>query len=229
MHSSSCVARDFFKNDTLRYLVAFTPRWGGLRIFNTTTLSAQEYSASLNMTETLSHHIGSGYCVDYFQLKSEQLSRKCEIRLSKQSMYSNTSACLRVQLDHASQVSLDLATTRKVSAWLSALPLTEHGFTLHKAVIHNAIALRYGWLLHRTPSNCACGTIFSVDHALSCHKVVFLPFGTMKSGALLLVSCLKCVIRFKWSLFYSLSAILVHLFYPQLTLKEVLVCTLLYM
>ena len=67
-------------------------------------------------------------------------------------MYSNISAGLRVKLDHASQVSLDLATTRGASAWLSALPLTEYGLTLHKAAFHDAIALRYGWPLHRTPS-----------------------------------------------------------------------------
>ena len=99
-------------NDTLRNLIALPPRWGGLGILNPTTLSAQEYSASRTITEPLSHHIGSGQCVDYFQVKSEQLSRKSEIRLSKQSIYSNTSAGFRVKLDHASQVSLDLATTR---------------------------------------------------------------------------------------------------------------------
>ena len=129
-----------------------------------------QYSVSLTITEPLSHFIGSGQCVDYFQVKSEQFSRKSEIRLSKQSLYSNTSADLRVKLDHASQVSLDLAMTRGASAWLSALPLTKYGFTLHKAAFHDAIALHYDWPLHRTPSQCACGTVFSVDHALSCPK-----------------------------------------------------------
>ena len=85
-------------------------------------------------------------------------------------MYSNTSAGLRVELDRASQVSLHLVMTRGASVWLSALPLTEYGFTLHKAAFHDAITLCYGWPLHRTPSHCACGTIFSVDHALSCPK-----------------------------------------------------------
>ena len=30
--------------------------------------------------------------------------------------------------------------------------------------------MRYGWLPSRTPSHCACGSSFSVDHALSCAK-----------------------------------------------------------
>ena len=32
------------------------------------------------------------------------------------------------------------------------------------------IALRYGWQPALTPSTCACGTSFSVEHALSCPK-----------------------------------------------------------
>ena len=52
-----------------------------------------------------------------------------------------------------------------------ARPLGPPYFSLHKAVFHDAVALRYGWPLQRTPSHCACGAAFSVDHALSCPKV----------------------------------------------------------
>ena len=55
-------------NDTLCNLIALPPCWGGLGILNLTTLSAQEYSASVTISEPLSHHIGSGQCVDYFQV-----------------------------------------------------------------------------------------------------------------------------------------------------------------
>ena len=68
------------------------------------------------------------------------------------------------------QIALDHATIKGASTWLSALPLSEHGFALHKAAFHDAMALRYGWPLCRTPVHCACGTVFSVDHALSCPK-----------------------------------------------------------
>ena len=56
------------------------------------------------------------------------------------------------------------------SSWLTALPVQEHGFSLHKTAFQDALALRYGWMPSRTPSHCACGTNFSVDHALSCPK-----------------------------------------------------------
>ena len=68
------------------------------------------------------------------------------------------------------KTALDLATIRGASAWLSALPLSECGFSLHKAAFHDAVALRYGWPLQRTPSHCACGAAFPVDHTLSCPK-----------------------------------------------------------
>ena len=209
-------------NDTLHNVIALPPCWGGLGILNPTTLSAQEYSASLTITEPLSHHIGSGQSVDYFQVKSEQFSH-----LSKQSMYSNTSASLRVELDHASQISLYLTMTRGASAWLLALPLTEYGFILHKAAFHDTIALRYDWPLHRTPSHCAYGTIFLVDHALSCPKggLPSLRHNEIRdlTARLLTEVCHQVQVE----PVYSLSAILVHFLYPQLTLKKVLIWTLL--
>ena len=100
----------------------------------------------------------------------EQLSRKSAIHCAKQSWYSNASSDLWGHLDHTLQLALDLATTRGASSWLSALPLSEYGFTLHKAAFYDAMALQYGWPLCQTPSHCACGTTFSVDHALSCPK-----------------------------------------------------------
>ena len=39
-----------------------------------------------------------------------------------------------------------------------------------KSAFQDALALRYGWLPLRAPTHCACGTSFSVEHALSCPK-----------------------------------------------------------
>ena len=48
--------------------------------------------------------------------------------------------------------------------------MQEHGFSLHKAAFHDALALRYGWLPSHIPSHCACNTI---DHSLTCPKGSF--------------------------------------------------------
>ena len=65
---------------------------------------------------------------------------------------------------------MNLAKEKGSSSWLTALPLTEYGFTLHKGAFHDALALRYGWTPDRLPSKCACGASFSVEHTLSCAK-----------------------------------------------------------
>lgn len=56
------------------------------------------------------------------------------------------------------------------SSWLTTLPITEFGFTLHKGAFADALALRYDWPLNRTPLNCECGSSFSIDHSLSCPR-----------------------------------------------------------
>ena len=61
-----------------------------------------------------------------------------------------------------------MANEKGSSTWLTALPLSEHGFALHKRAFHDALALRYGWTPTEVPCTCACGNKFSVKHALSC-------------------------------------------------------------
>ena len=68
------------------------------------------------------------------------------------------------------QKAVELAKQKGTSCGLTILPLTEHGFTLHKTVFHDTLALRYGWLPNNMPSTCDCGNHFSVEHALSCAK-----------------------------------------------------------
>ena len=87
-----------------------------------------------------------------------------------ESMERRRSSSLRTHLDPSSQRALDLGSAKGASNWLTTLPLQEHGFALHKSAFHDAVALRYGWSPQRTPAHCACGTSFSVEHALSCPK-----------------------------------------------------------
>ena len=57
-----------------------------------------------------------------------------------------------------------LASERGAFYWLTTLLLAEHGFTLHKSALQDALALRYGWLLRNVPVKCDCGKPFSVEH-----------------------------------------------------------------
>ena len=73
-------------------------------------------------------------------------------------------------LDDTLRRAVDLATEKGASSWLTSLPLTEFGFTLHKSAFQDALALRYGWPPSHTPNHCDCGSKFTIDHCLSCPK-----------------------------------------------------------
>jgi len=156
-------------SDIVRELFSLPPRYGGLGLFNPTSISVKEYSASCDITKPLSDFI-LGHDTTSLDVKAIQLSQKSSTRQSKSSQYSEQSTSLRANLEPSLQRALDLATAKGSSSWLTTRPLEEHGFALHKSAFHDAIALRYGWPPKRTPAFCACGTSFSVEHALSCPK-----------------------------------------------------------
>ena len=60
--------------------------------------------------------------------------------------------------------------------WLTAIPVDDHVFFLHKGVFRDALALRYGWQLQHLPDRCACGDALSVDHAMACKIGGFLIY-----------------------------------------------------
>ena len=76
---------------------------------------------------------------------------------------------IRSQLPSLShQRCLELSLEKGASSWLTALPIQDHGFTLHKSAFRDAVCLRFGWELKQLPSHCLCGKPLNVEHALSC-------------------------------------------------------------
>ena len=103
-------------------------------------------------------------------MKADQLLQKSAVRSYKQDCYSRNPSDLHQQLSSSLQLAVNLATEKGASSWLTTLPLEEYDFALHKSAFQDALVLRYGWLPLRTSTHCACGSSFSVDHALSCPK-----------------------------------------------------------
>ena len=97
-----------------------------------------------------------------------QRQTKLLLRSNKQMKIKKTAQELHAKLPTLLQRSMDMSQERGASTWLSALPLLDHGFALHKSAFRDALALRYNWPLKKTPSHCCCGQHFSVEHALSC-------------------------------------------------------------
>ena len=99
-----------------------------------------------------------------------QLKAKTDVHKMKRQQSTLASDILKQDLPHPLKWSMDLAQEKGASSWLTSLPIEEFGFALHKGAFHDALALRYNWLPSHTPSTCACGVKFSVEHALSCPK-----------------------------------------------------------
>ena len=62
---------------------------------------------------------------------------------------------------------LECCKEKGASSWLSAIPIEQHGFTLHKTDFTDALCERYGWFPSHLPSHRACGKAFSVSHTFS--------------------------------------------------------------
>ena len=105
-----------------------------------------------------------------YEVIAKQLESKALVRNENREKSSQAAHDLTELLPAGLQRSVKLASEKGSSTWLTVLPLSEHGFALHKGAFHDALALRYGWTPDRLPAKCACGSTFSVEHALSCAK-----------------------------------------------------------
>ena len=157
-------------SDLERELFSLPARHGGLGIVNPVKQADAEFSASLRISGPLCELIVSQSNHYSWETLNEQLKGKHEIQEKRSSDEKERATNLRSSLNNQLQLAMELAQEKGGSNWLTALPLKEHGFTLHKGAFRDAIALRYGWLPTNCPTNCACSSPFSVEHALSCSK-----------------------------------------------------------
>ena len=89
-------------------------------------------------------------------------------RESKRTKQKEDAENLQRQLPVPLQRSMELSQEKGASTWLTALPIDDHGFALHKSAFRDGLSLRYGWSLKNSLSHCSCGQPFSVEHALTC-------------------------------------------------------------
>ena len=69
-----------------------------------------------------------------------------------------------------------IATSDVASIWLSSLPLKRERFSLTKRKFLDAVLLRYGLELKRSPHECVCKGKCNIDHALTCKTGGFATF-----------------------------------------------------
>ena len=157
-------------NDLECDLFALPARLGGLGIRLPSKNADREHHSSLSVTSMLKDHI-LDQCKDYgYDIISDQINNKAKISKQNREKCKEEADRIYALLPSNLQRAMTLAMEKGASTWLTVLPLTEHGFTLHRSAFQDALALRYGWLPSKLPSKCECGHAFSVEHALSCAK-----------------------------------------------------------
>ncbi len=157
-------------NDIEATLFSMPVRNGGLGIRFPSTISDIEFHSSTLITSPLCAHIASQDPSYGPNIAGLQIKAKAEVRKINRVRVDNHLHRLLDTLPETLKGAVKLAQEKGSSTWLTALPLTEHGFTLHKSAFQDAMALRYGWTPKDLPSTCSCGSKFSVEHALSCPK-----------------------------------------------------------
>ena len=147
-------------SDLERQLLSLPSRLSGLGIINPCASSVAQFDSSQKVTGPL------------VSLLIEQITEFTVTELDKQFVLKqeiylkNRRSCEELSSDLHPQLSLDLqrarefACLKRASSWLTALPIDEHGFALHKSDFRDAVCLRYGWPLLHLPTECICGTSF---------------------------------------------------------------------
>ena len=141
---------------------------GGIGIPDLKCESLEQFNASLDITAP---HVNSivtqSSIIPARELMEE---RKCEInakrRAAAKSRIERIDESLSPDLLQAVQQTRD----KGASSRLNAIPIEEHGLALNKQEFRDSLCLRYNLPLPNLPSYCACGEMFTVNHALSCKK-----------------------------------------------------------
>ena len=144
--------------DLIRDILALPARFGGISVPNPSKTSHKEYASSLLISEPLRDLILSknpSYPIDAIT-KNARLKKETH-RLNRSTILSEA-ADLKGKLNDTLQRAMELASEKGASSWLTALPLAEFGFSLHKGAFRDAVALRYGWLPPQFACLCDCGS-----------------------------------------------------------------------
>ena len=154
-------------DDATRNLLAMTNRLGGLGVVNPLMMSKSQFETLQKVRQPLVDII-SGNFNDILAARREQQAIKYQQSQNRLRQLANEATGVYRNVTRELRECATIAKEKGVSSWLTALPLVQHDFALHKGDFRDAIAMRYNWPLQRVPESCACGQPFSVHHALIC-------------------------------------------------------------
>ena len=155
-------------NDTEHKLFALPARLGGLGLVDPSQYSIFQFSASVAITVPLVQSILQQSSAPPADVLCDQLEAKRHVVEKHRKSITDSYNSLLPLLFSSLHRSVLLSGESGSSSWLTALPLSEHGFALHKGAFRDALCLRYGWQPPLLPSSCVCGKRFTIEHALGC-------------------------------------------------------------
>ena len=135
-------------SDAERGLFALPPKLGGLGVINPSELSDFEYKVSKDVSAPLVTLIAKQHQQCSISSLTEALQNQMAItaaqRKAKRIRLSTQSAVVQDTLPSLLAHAMTLSQEQGASTWLTARPIEEHGFALHKTAFRDRIALRYG-------------------------------------------------------------------------------------
>ena len=130
-------------NDLERCLFTLPARLGGLNLANPASCSNFQHQDSLKITRSLVDLILSQSTEYPYEVLTDQITAKNDIKASRRRLSKDTADELRNSLPPPLQHAMDLSMEKGASSWLTVLPPEERHFSLHKQAFRDALALRY--------------------------------------------------------------------------------------
>ena len=153
-------------NDQGCSLLPFPLCLGVLRLINPLLVSDVQFKTSVAVTNPLvSLLISCNSCMVIMDSQHSAKAKLCSFNHQQQLDHLHK---FQESAPSALSRSIDIARDPGASTWLSALPLRDHQFHLHKGDFRDSFCLRYGWMPALLPASCVCGVSFTAEHALSC-------------------------------------------------------------
>ena len=157
-------------SDTERKILALPVRLGGIGIPNPVMTADHEFSASVDITHSLTEIICNqeNNFNNYDKAEVENIIKRT--KAAKNERVKTDATNIVNSVDDKMKRIIELAQEKGAGVWLTTIPTQSLGFALNKQQFQDALCLRYGWKVPNTPNYCKCKEENSIDHALICQK-----------------------------------------------------------
>ena len=153
--------------DELRETFTLPPKFGGLGIPDMTKNADSEYLYSQLATKKHTAALVEQQEI-YKEDTTVSKATKSSITLHRRTRNEELKKKILSSMSETGKLTMELASEKGASSWLTALPVQQFGYLLNKQQFTDALCLRYNLTLKDCPKVCACGQDNSVNHALIC-------------------------------------------------------------